>query len=236
MNPESIKTQPELSELLTNAFYHAAVGNVRTKKIELEHAFAALVRQVEEAGMSSDLRWPLQVLAANVFPLTPKAPRDDLTWLAKMATHRDSVENREYLKFIHVSERWVEATDGFMMGRLPNCYGLEPGYYIPHLMTKLEEVPSDWRWPDTDRVLEGRYEQPTENPLTKDSFAAEGDRIKAWTIEHNGNKFAYNAAYAKLAFSHPSKQKPSETHIFERGNLRLEWPHGAVVMIMPMRF
>lgn len=236
MNPEKIKTQPELSELLTTAFYHTAVGNIRTKKSELEHSFAALVRQVEEAGMSSDLHWPLQVLASNIFPLTPKAPRDDLMWLAKMATGRDIHENREYLKFIHVSEKWVEATDGFMMGRIPNCYDLEPGFYVPYLMTKLSEVPSHWRWPDTDRVLETRYERATEEPLTADSFTSEGDKIKAWVIDHNGNKVAYNAHYAKLAFNHPSKQPPSETHIFERGNLRLEWPHGAVAMIMPMRF
>lgn len=237
MKKSQIKALPEMCTLLTEAFYGTAIRDLPTSKREVENAMAALVKQMEEDGMTENVRGMLRILAAHVFNTNPPTPKDDIEWLARMATHRDASENRQWLKFLHVSDDSIEATDGSILGRVPNAQGFPAGYYVPFLMERLSGVPEAWRWPDTDRVLRLHRESPTTEPLTKESFTERtSGQVKAWIIQHKGDDVAYNAHYAKLAFSHPSGQPPCETYILEDKRLYLKWPHGVVVTIMPMRF
>ena len=233
MKAKMIKSNPQLLSVITGAFYQYSTNALPTKKARVEGAFGDLVRELGE--VEPETRYLLETLAGYLFTTNPAAPTNNLEWLARMAANRDDSENRVWLKYVYATEEYIQATDGRIMGRVPNAGQLEPGYYVPFLMERLEEGTEGWAWPNTSWVVDRKA--PTEKPLTRDSFVAEelARGIKAWTITVGGVKYAWNEVYMKKAFGHPCKQPPSETHLLDGGNLRLVWPDESTVVIAAMR-
>lgn len=236
MKLKHIKSNPALNKLLTDAYYQSAGNALPTKKAQVETAFSSLVRDIGE--VEPEVRYYMEVIASYLFSSNPPAPTNNYEWVARMAANRDDVEKRVWLKYVYANEDHIEATNGHIMGRVPNAGQLEPGYYVPFLMERVMPDTNYWSWPSTDRVISACRDE-TEQVLTRDSFRVEKRaKFTAWIVTHRGSEYAFDEHYMKLAFGHPSKQPPSQTFLTEGActNLRLIWPDGSTVVVAAMRF
>lgn len=234
---ETKRAQHPFEAITAEAYRHRIAGN----KSNRDDALKALKKLTEELEMHHGDRLPgdveLHTLANFFLPTLTKKPKDLWEWVAKAAGTDDV---RYYLNYVHVSEKWIEATDGHRLHRIPNAEGIEPGYYQPATRQKMEV---DGKFPDTDRVIPGIAAMEAREDVQLDQF-------EQMTFPDNRPKYrnylklgqsAMNQRYVEEALRFPTpvgSQSKVTAYLPDNASSSVRFDFGdtgAIAIVMPAR-
>lgn len=159
----------------------------KPKKHELQN----LVKELYEKYPEED--YILGQLYNHFMPSVPKKAKTEWGWVA-LAMGKHDV--RDYLNYIHVDEKYITATDGHRVHRIPNSNGLESGFYYAN-GDKVHD--SDWNnYPEVNRIIP-YHKRITTISLKAQEIVEIGKDIVAFKLKLQGdnciNEIGINKQY-----------------------------------------